>query len=494
MALVATLLPATATVGADVDLPALPGSPVADPRPNIVLITTDDMRLDDLRVMPRTRHLLGDAGVSVGTALSPHPLCCPARAQVLTGQYAHHHGVRANNGAHGGYPSLQQPDRTVARWLQDAGYRTGFVGKFLNGYEPATPRPAGWTTWNPFVTDVYEAYGVGILDQGQVVEQRETHSNDVVRDYSIDALADLSASEAPFFLWSSYVAPHGTCAETSACSDAPQPAARHQSLFPGIANVAERKASYDDARGNRFGFGPTGRRSSPATLRHTNRKRLQSLVSVDEGIAATLDELERLGELDDTLVVFTSDNGYLLGEHGFQGKNVPYEEALRVPFLVRGPSLPRGVVRRAMTASLVDVAPTLAAVARARPSRSGPVDGVDLMPYLRGDRAAPSYTQLIDIGPSEAYGSQALPWTLRGVRTKRFTLLRWTRSGRIQLFDRSADRSQRHDVAAEPRYRQVRTTLVRRLDALVDCTGAAQCRRTSADLSPSNAGRRSSRG
>jgi hypothetical protein len=124
----------------------LPPGPVPTSRPNIVLVTTDDMNRSDLRWMPITRRLLGGRGVTVGDFISNHPLCCPARAEILTGQYAQNNGVWDNGISRwGGYSRLARPAQHVGRWLQDAGYRTVFLGKHLNGYEKVRNRQPGWT-------------------------------------------------------------------------------------------------------------------------------------------------------------------------------------------------------------------------------------------------------------------------------------------------------------------------------------------------------------
>jgi N-acetylglucosamine-6-sulfatase len=452
------------------------GPPTPHDQPNIVLITTDDMRADDLRAMPYVRSFIGDQGVTA-TGISSHPLCCPARAQLLTGQYAHHNGVRTNSGTHGGYGALRAPDDTVAAWLADAGYATGFVGKFLNGYGEWTLPPAGWTSWQPFVKQTYQPYGVGVLGPDGVVTEKSTHSNDVVRDRTVATVRELAQGDEPFFVWSSYVAPHGTCEETSNCSDPPVPAERHRDRFLDATNPAESSRSFRNRRDSRVGRGATGRLRAASALRRTHVLRQQALASVDEGVAVTLATLHELGELDDTLVIFTSDNGYLLGEHGYEGKNVPYEEALRVPFLVRGPGVPVGVRRPGLTAALVDVAPTIAAAAGAAETRPGPLDGADLMPYLRGDVAPDSPTQLVDIGATPTFGTAHRPWSLRGVRTARYSYWVWA-NGRRQLFDRTTDSAQVRDLAGVRRFRGVTRELDRRLRLLVDCRGAAQCRRT----------------
>jgi arylsulfatase A-like enzyme len=191
----------------------------ADRRPNVVLITSDDQSLSDLRWMPRTRRVLGDAGVTFTSMLSPHPLCCPARANLLTGQYAQNSGVRSNAGPLlGGFRALDRR-HILPVWLQGVGYRTAFVGKYLNGYEnhlervgdePGGRQP-GWTQWNPIVAHVDEYFGSTFYDNGARRTFARQHSSDVIRRYTGDYIRQFADEPQPFFVWAAHYAPHATC-------------------------------------------------------------------------------------------------------------------------------------------------------------------------------------------------------------------------------------------------------------------------------------------
>ena len=134
-------------------------------RPNLVFVLTDDMRDDDLDHMPITRRLLADQGMEFTDAISPHPLCCPARAQLATGQYAQNNGVQHNRGVHGGFQALD-PTQEASTWFRSNGYRTGFVGKFLNGYGPRDVRPDGWTRWDALTRGVYDYVDFSMTGDG----------------------------------------------------------------------------------------------------------------------------------------------------------------------------------------------------------------------------------------------------------------------------------------------------------------------------------------
>ena len=150
-------------------------------QPNIILITTDDEAASDMAWMPKTRALLGGSGVSFTQGISPHPLCCPARAEILTGQYAQNNGVYVNHGVYGGYPALENPDNTLPTWLSAAGYKTAFTGKFMNGYEyDVDGRPGGWDMWDPTIIGTYDYYGYTHANDGAPKTEGDTYITDYV--------------------------------------------------------------------------------------------------------------------------------------------------------------------------------------------------------------------------------------------------------------------------------------------------------------------------
>ncbi|MBY9075701.1 sulfatase [Nocardioides sp. WL0053] len=437
--------------------------------PNVVLVTTDDQTLEELRWMPRTRRLLGAQGVTFSEAISPHPLCCPARAEILTGQFAQNNGVRHNRGRYGGFKRLDTGS-TLATWLHDAGYRTAFVGKFLNGYSPKVTVP-GWDVWNPVVQGVYRYYGYKMWEDGDPHRYRHVHSADLVGRRTVDYVEELSG-DRPFFIWSSHIAPHSTKERDAGTWMPPEPAVRHAGLFPGVeaASVASPSFNERDVSDKPVAIARLAPQD-PAAMSEAYRQRIRALQSVDEAVGDTVRALREAGELEDTLLLFTSDNGYLLGEHRFAGKDVPYEEAMRVPLLVRGPGVPHGAVRP-QTVTTVDLAPTITEYAGVTPGLE--VDGRGLRGTIEDARGAGWDTVLIQAGTADrdelAYG-----WHYRGVRTDRYTYVSYPTEPFAELYDRRRDPSELTNVADEPDYAAVRTELERRMTALVGCTGT-ECR------------------
>lgn len=448
-------------------------------RPHIVLITADDMTVEELRWMPRTRRLLGDAGVTFEGSISPHPLCCPARAEILTGQFAQNNGVRTNFAPLGGYEALDG-EHTLPVWLSAAGYQTAFMGKYLNEYGEVAPRvvPPGWTRWMASVVRVYDYNDFSLNVDGRLYDFWGVNQSDLYGDLTEQLVPELARSDKPFFIWQSHVAPHTSCPRRpppgqESCWSPPTPAARHQGMYDDVPLPSRDDPAFDEADVSDKPREVRRPPLRPAERRHLSelfQRRIESLASVDETVARTVAALDRAGVLDETLIVFTSDNGYLLGEHRLQGKIVGYEESLRVPLLMRGPGIPAGE-RREQTVATVDLAPTFVAAARATPDLR--MDGHDLMPVATQDSGGWA-TILIQAGPRGPHSPD--PWWYRGVRTDRYTYIHYTGSGHEELYDRRRDPHQLTNLAAAPPYLPVLRELRERLRALRDCAGAS-CRR-----------------
>ena len=165
-------------------------------RPNVVVILTDDMRADELRYLPKTNRLLVDQGVRFRNAISPHPLCCPARAGLFTGQYAQNNGVQHNSGPWGGAQALADRDANIGAWLTDAGYRTAYHGKFLNGWNRAQWLPRGWAEWDALVSGIH-SYWRGTFYGGDSFEDRYVAG--VMTRRSLRTIGRFQAQGLPFF-------------------------------------------------------------------------------------------------------------------------------------------------------------------------------------------------------------------------------------------------------------------------------------------------------
>ena len=453
----------TSTAERDVSAGTLTASalrvPGADERPNIVLVMTDDMRADDLQHMPLTRRLLADAGMTFEDAISPHPLCCPARAQLATGQYAQNNGVRHNRGPFGGFSALA-PGREASTWFREAGYQTGFVGKYLNGYDPHDARPAGWSRWDALQTGTYDYLDFSLAGNGERQTYDDAYVTDVIARHTDQAARDFARTGQPFVLYSWHLAPHYRISEGR--RRMPPAAPGDQALFRDV-----RPPSLDDGA-----FDERDVSDQPAYLRHLpevdreavvreHRARLRSLQAVDRAVESLIGTLEAEGVLDETYVVFTSDNGYSLGEHRYVGKDVLTDEALEVPLLVRGPDVQPGATSD-LPVTLVDLPATFAALAGVSPGWV--VDGTSLQPTLHGEIQPFRDTTLVQTGSSVEDG-----WSHRGVRTHRYLYGVDGTDG--FLYDAHVDPDQLVNLYDDPAYAAVRAALERRRTALLDCAG-----------------------
>ncbi len=434
--------------------------------PNVVLISTDDQALVDLRWMPRTRKLIGDRGARFTNFIAPHPLCCPSRAQILTGQYAQNNGVRGNRGKYGGYRSLEDPEHTLPVWLNDAGYRTSFVGKYVNGYKRSMGIPDGWENWDATVRLAYRGFE---QYDGSKARRPGGYHTDYVADQSTAEIGRLAAEDQPFFLWSSFYAPHGICSATHevGCANPPRVAHRFANKYRGVHAPSLRKPSFNEKNvSDKPRYVTKGGKVDRHKVQRLFKQRIRALASVDLAVARIVKALRRAGELDDTMIAFISDNGYLNGEHRFQGKKLAYEESVRVPLLIRGPGIPAGTVLRQTTA-MIDLAPTFADVGGAEPSVT--VDGQSLV-ELAQQPAGRDRTLLVQAGLSGP-DPQGVGWHFAGVRTNRYTLVYWFTNGFVELYDRRRDPYQLHNVAEVRRYAAPLDELARRTRKLLECSG-----------------------
>ncbi len=436
----------------------------ADNRPNVLLILTDDMARTDLRWMPETRRLIQNRGVTSTGFVSNHPMCCPARAEILTGQYAQNNGVHHNKGVFGGYPSLKSPDNNLGSWLRSTGYRTAFVGKHLNGWETTRDHQGGWTVFNPILGNIYGAYDLTMFRNGNPATYRGVHTADLMGELTTRYIKRFSDSGAPFFIWTNQVPPHDMF--VNGRFRPPVPAIRHNFLYrdampPSLSDPAFNEADVSDK--------PAWvRQRSPVSKKRVislHRARIRSLRAVDDQVRAAVRTLRETGELANTYIVFASDNGFQLGEHRTVGKNKPYEESLQVPFLVRGPGIPVGAVRTGMF-GMADVAPTIAAMAKVQPGR--PVDGRSMLPFLR--RGGTPYSHYLIQG-----GADDADWWWRGVRSQDHVYVRYAATGAEELYDRRSDPHQLVNLAGDPAHREVKQEYADRLARLEHCAGAS-CR------------------
>jgi N-acetylglucosamine-6-sulfatase len=449
-----------------------PSAASASPRrPNVVVLMTDDQTVESLRVMPNVERLLVDRGAYFENSFVSFSLCCPSRATFLTGEYAHNHGVLSNHPPFGGYARLDGSS-TLPVWLQRAGYSTILLGKYLNGYGKRNPTeiPPGWTEWHGSVDpSTYNYFGYTLNENGTLVKygtDPASYQTDIYAEKAVDIVRRRAASDRPFFLWVAFLAPHaGGPKSPDRPPDSALPAPRHQGRFASVR--LPRPPSFNEAD---VSDKPGGIRIRPRLDAHavavaTRRYqlRLESLLAVDEAVGRIVDELQRSGELDNTLIIFTSDNGFLQGEHRIPvGKVSVYEPSTRVPLIMRGPGIPPGLRLRQPVAN-IDLAPTIVDAAGARAGLR--MDGESLWPILR-DPGVFWGRDLLHEGPGDGPG--ALQFT--AIRTPRWIYVRYF-SGAEELYDLESDPYELTNLRADPAAAAVRDELRARLAALEMCAG-----------------------
>lgn len=421
--------------------------------PNIVLILTDDQRFDTLWAMPTVESQLVAKGIEFTKGYISNPVCCPSRSSILTGEYSHSTGVYTNHPSqpYGGFPAFHDQS-TVATWLHGGGYRTALIGKYLNGYTGSYV-PPGWDRW--FVT----WDGGGYYDYSANSNGNVTTYGSASKDYSTDVLAaratDFITStkdSQPLFL---YFAPHAPHAPAT-------PAGRDAQAFSHLAPW--RPPSYNEGDvSDKPGYVRAERALSGSVAESVDQFRLdqyRSLLATDRAVASILDALTVSGRLSNTMIVFMSDNGMLWGEHRWHNKLVPYEESLKVPFVIRYDPLiasartdPRLVVN-------IDLAPTFAQLAGVNAPN---VEGRSLLPLLRSTRGPWRADFLMEHVRMDPGG---VP-TYCGVHSERYVYVDYV-TGEEELYDLARDPYEMQNVLKSAGYAKVLLAMRRRLKQLCD--------------------------
>lgn len=536
------------------DAGAAPGDP-----PNVVLITTDDQTLEEMRALPQTSALIGGQGVTFTRSYVSYPLCCPSRAALLSGQYMHNNGVRGNGGLYGGWHRFQSgaEPKALPTWLDDAGYYNVEVGKHMNGYDGSVV-PPGWDEWYGKFSEydaavaggrIYYNYrlledppatgGVPCPSGGPGVPGEpftcsygaspDDYQTDVLREKAVEAVDRLSgpvAPQTPFFLKVDMNAPHSPYVA----------APRHVGLNAAAPVPPPTGSNEEDVRDKprflrrlpKLGKGKLNQ------IANRRRARLDMLASVDEAVAQIVNRLDAEGELDNTYVIFTSDNGYFSSEHRIrQGKFLPHEPSSRVPLMMRGPGITAGTSSGELVSN-VDIAATVAEIAGASPTLVQ--DGRSLLPYatnatarsqrgilLEGDtgpgiddegvetpvadndaqRLKAFYKKLkakkrkinrrcnklkrkspkralrckrngvnnLEQEPTDTtYKLRAPAYT--GLRTDRWVLHLYS-TGEIELYDMARDPSQLSSLHRNKRFAPIRKWMLAKLNVLAGCAGSA---------------------
>ena len=452
-------------------------------RPNVVVVVVDDMRYDEFSAgghpyleTPNIDRLAAE-GAMFTNAFHAVPLCSPNRASLLTGQFPSRHGIIDNVARNKASHRLQ----TFPRAMKEAGYATAFIGKWHMGNDP-TPRP-GFDYWSA-LPGQGRTIDPDLYEDGRV-QRIPGYVTDVLTDRALEFIDQ--QRDSPFIVYIAHKAIHPEARQLDDGSSDPNidrkytPAERHRGryedeVFPRRANVVH---SPDDLEGK-----PALQRSlrdrdspesvaqfsfflDPGTSEETIRRRAEMVLAVDDSIGQIVAALEERGILDQTMIVFTSDNGFFFGEHWLsQERRLPYEESIRQPLLVRYPPLAKPGSRIDALASSVDLAPTVLE-ASGVPIGSH-VQGRSLVPLMAGAMEDWRSAVLIEFYTHENPRPWLMDMDYKAVRTERYKLVHWVQHpDERELYDLAADPYEVNNLIADPAMQETAKELATTLERLV---------------------------
>jgi N-acetylglucosamine-6-sulfatase len=446
-------------------------------KPNIVVVLTDDMRADELSFLPAVRRLQS-SGVTFTRALSADSLCCPARATLLTGKLAHNHLTIGNDasteGGYGVFAAHNDIEHLLPQWLDNQGYRTAWIGKYLNGIARLDSfRQPDWSYFAVPVRDIYDYRASAFAINGQI-QTDDRYREVYTRRLLLDRVRAWAPGDRPFFVLYSALAPHKSRPVTGGAAP-PRVQGIHRDFDPsrlfmapsiGESDLSD-KPAWLQAYAAKVGLRPYPRR--------LETHRVEALSSVNDTVGDLVATLHDLHETKRTIVVFTSDNGFMLREHDLADKNKAYEESLHVPLVVRGPGF-RGGLLADQTVSLADLTATIRRAAGVR--RRHAADGLPLQDVVADPGA---YSRR----PVEIEGSKALYPNRPALTTdpigRFYTGAVWGpytfisyQTGDHEFYDRSTDPWQLNNVySAHPVPGSPQALLQEWYAAHVDCQGSA---------------------
>lgn len=432
---------------------AKPGNQDPD-RPNIIIFMTDDQPMHTMNYMPVVQRELIDKGVNFTRAYATTPLCCPSRASIITGLFAQNTGVLTNRP---GAPAFTKDEETIAVWFQQAGYRTGWIGKYFNNIDVMgiEYRPPGWDDYQ-ILWDrdkSYEQfsffYGYLLNNNGKLISygrEAEDYSTDVFTTKAMEFIK--KSDEQPFMLVISYYAPHYPY----------DSAKRHEKRF---TTDEDWKAHWppnflEEDMSDKPEWAQNLKPLHWNYALDSDQAMLRTLMSVDEGIEEILELLEKRQIRDNTVILFISDNGMSVGEHHIIGKDCPYEECIQIPFVVTYPRLENAPRAEDKFALNIDIAPTILDFANI-PIPPG-LDGTSLVPLLENPQADwRSHVFIEHYRDGEAddpSGLSSLIPTYWAIRTDEWKYVEYIH-GERELYDMVNDRYELNNLANLPEYEEL---------------------------------------
>ena len=432
-------------------------------KPSFVIVLTDDMATDEIAALPSVASLIGSQGITFAQSFVSDPLCSPDRATLLTGQYATIIGILTNAGTYSQFTHLER--QTLAVLLHHAGWHTALIGKYINLYHRTdfARIPPGWNRWFVGVNNFQDSVGWAVSDQGVLVQEGNAFTTDVLLQKATQFIRN-NASR-PFLLDFAPSSPHEPCPA----------AARDAGRFFGA--TVPRTPAFNEADVSDKPSFMQFPSMDPAAIANADAhfsQCLRALASVDNAVRTLVATLTEVGKLASTYIIFTNDNGYHYGEHRLPfGKQAPYETDLRVPLIVSGPGVPKGVVDNTHIVVNADLAPTILTLASL--AVPGSVDGRSLRPLLLAKPLALPWRQSFPIEHAHSDTELSAPWPdFRGVHTQRYSWVEWA-DGQRELYDLPADPDELSNLANMAGLDDLSTQLSGLSAGLATCMGLA-CR------------------
>ncbi len=410
-------------------------SRVNDPRPNIILIISDDQRYDTMEYMPRTTSLIFEQGVSFSHGYITTPLCCPSRASILTGMYARKHQVHTNEDV--------LNTRTVVEYLHNSGYYTGLVGKYLNTWK-GEPRPE-FDYWVSYARGETRYTNPRLNVNGEWLRHQQSYTTDLFRDYAIEFMDTAVSRDKPFFLMLAFNAPHEPVTPAKEDRNALPDLPLHRPPSHNEADISDKPLWMVET--------PLLTQEEIQIIDDFRRNQILTLLSLDRAIDSVIADLDQKGLLDNTVVIYISDNGKQWGEHRLRTKNTVYEEAVRVPFAIRYPTIAPVPVVLENVVSNIDIAPTLCELANIPIPPD--MDGLSLLPLIEGQS---NWREGVLLEGWPGRGNYI------GIHTQRFVYVE-TLDDREELYDLEFDPFEMINLVDDPNYRDILESMQRLLES-----------------------------
>ncbi len=439
---------------------------LADPRPNIIFIMTDDQPSQTVAYMPTVKNVLMAKGINFENGFLTTPLCCPSRASILTGEYVHNHQVYTNRYPMGGAPKFDAVS-TVAVWLKEAGYRTGYFGKYLNSYDVLEPKgvvPPGWSDWGVFLANdagpeergnLQYFFDFSMSENGEPVvypKKKYNYSTDIVTTKAVEFVNN--SRDEPFMLFVSYYNPHSPYIWAPRHEEA----FRHEWAWEQYRPPNFNEPNIRDKPDYIAELEPF----SPEEVDITYKQILRSLLSVDDGVASLLNVLDQTGLDENTIIFYLTDNGLTAGDHRFGfSKNCPYEACIKTPYIVYAPWKYAARTDSSLVAN-IDLAATFADLAGA--SIPDTVNGISLIPLLESPGVHWRDAILLEHWPTEEGVGSIIP-EFYSVRTADWKYTEYV-TGESELYDLVNDPYELQNLANKRKYRDIQSDLEIRLEEL----------------------------